>query len=319
MTKLLTIAIPTFNRAARLDRQLAWLDRNIERLESQCAVIVSDNASTDSTPQICEKWRSTLAARGVEVHVVRNPSNIGPLGNIASCITKTESRFVWVIGDDDEIPDEKLAWIVMRLHADPELASIVLNFEGVGKTVYPRCFRFDADQLGDGKKIVSECLRQAYFGLAFMTAQIYRTEFAKAALRAWPESSQNYDGQIFLTAYTAMMGRALATRETHVKYVTGDNVYEKNPRVGMTLYADSLDVFLQLHRVGFSSELCLYLAWRHAWGLKKRFLSLMLVNNPAVTLRTAFRVIGSMIKLCALHAETEEQRRQEDSPEVVPV
>lgn len=297
MSKLLTIAIPSYNRAARLDRQLAWLSRNLAELEGECAVIVSDNASTDETPTVCAKWRDEFAARGVSVLINRNPANVGPLPNIARCIELSTSRFTWVIGDDDEIPDDKLAWVVARLCADPQLASIVLNFNGTGKSQYPRCFTHAHDLLDEGEVVMGECLKQAYFGLAFMTAQIYRTEFAQAALRAWPDGGRNYDFQVFLTAFVGRRGRVLATSETHCTYVTGDNVYERNKRVGMTLYADSLEVFVNLRRIGYDSPLCRQIAWRHVWQLKRRFVKNAFQVNPLLTLKTVARAIGYICQL----------------------
>ncbi len=49
MHKLLTIAIPTYNRAELLDKQLAWLAQAIQGFESDCEIFVSDNCSTDHT------------------------------------------------------------------------------------------------------------------------------------------------------------------------------------------------------------------------------------------------------------------------------
>src|SRR5688572_5875335 len=169
MPKLLTIAIPTYNRAAKLDGQLAWVDRNLRGFESQCDVIVSDNASPDDTPAVCAKWRATFASRGVDVHINRMPTNVGPLPNIARCVELSTSRFTWVIGDDDEIAEGTLALVLAHLARDPDLASIVLNFEGVGLTRYARCFNLDHDRVGDGRVVMSDLLQQAYWGLAFMT------------------------------------------------------------------------------------------------------------------------------------------------------
>jgi glycosyltransferase involved in cell wall biosynthesis len=298
MSRLLTIAIPTYKRAAKLDGQLACFTQSVGGIESHCDVILSDNASPDETAAVCAKWRDVLAPRGVRVQINRMPSNVGPLPNIARCIELSNSRFTWVIGDDDEIREGTLRFVVSQLQRDPDLASIVLNFAGVGKTVYPRCFDFPADQLGDGRAIMTACLRQAYVGLAFMTAQVYRTEFAQAALRAWPAGRANYDYQVFITAFAGAQGRVLATRDTHVSYVTGDNVYERDPRIALRLYADSLEVFVHLHRdAGYDASLCRALARRHLWALKKRFVKGAMRNNPLLTLTTLARAARYLSQL----------------------
>src|SRR5215213_8769408 len=103
MDHLLCIAVPTYNRAGILDQQLEWISRNIAGHEALCEIVLSDNASLDDTPSVCETWRAKFQERGIPVRVVRNPRNIGPLPNIRQCIELSKSRFTWVVGDDDVI------------------------------------------------------------------------------------------------------------------------------------------------------------------------------------------------------------------------
>jgi Glycosyl transferase family 2 len=51
MDILLSIVIPTYNRAVELDRQLGWLAQEIKGYEQECEVFISDNCSTDQTPE----------------------------------------------------------------------------------------------------------------------------------------------------------------------------------------------------------------------------------------------------------------------------
>jgi glycosyltransferase involved in cell wall biosynthesis len=60
MNKLLTIAIPTYNRADLLDKQLEWLSQAIKGYESECEIFVSDNCSSDHTQEIIQKWQDIL-------------------------------------------------------------------------------------------------------------------------------------------------------------------------------------------------------------------------------------------------------------------
>lgn len=54
--KILSICIPTYNRAELLDETLKLLFSNPEFDESKIEVIVSDNCSTDNTPQVILKY-----------------------------------------------------------------------------------------------------------------------------------------------------------------------------------------------------------------------------------------------------------------------
>lgn len=68
-TPLLTIAIPTYNRASILDSTLAHLIGDADFDSSRVEIVVSDNASTDNTAEIVAKYP------GVLYHC--NPENIG--------------------------------------------------------------------------------------------------------------------------------------------------------------------------------------------------------------------------------------------------
>jgi glycosyltransferase involved in cell wall biosynthesis len=98
---LLTIAIPTYNRAAILERQLAWLAAAVRGHEADCELIVSDNASTDETPQVIDRWRAGLPAVLIRTH--RQAQNVGAIRNIAWCIASASGRYVWSVGDDDAV------------------------------------------------------------------------------------------------------------------------------------------------------------------------------------------------------------------------
>lgn len=94
---LLTIAIPTWNRAGHLGRLLDALlpmtAAHVDRIE----IIVSDNGSTDGTPaMLAEACRDRP-----DVRVLRNATNIGGDGNIACCFQQARGSYVWIIGDDD--------------------------------------------------------------------------------------------------------------------------------------------------------------------------------------------------------------------------
>lgn len=101
---LLTIAIPTYNRAACLKDLLSVLADQMKD-ESRVELIVSDNASPDETPSVIQDF----VARGLRVRYMRNPQNIGPDANFLQCFEQAMGKYVWIFSDDDLIVPGGLA------------------------------------------------------------------------------------------------------------------------------------------------------------------------------------------------------------------
>lgn len=101
---LLTIAIPTYNRAAFLELCLKRISEELVSLSADqrmlVKVYVSNNASTDNTTEVIAQCQLNEAG---EFEVVVNPENIGGERNVAQCYTSATTPYVWVLGDDDVI------------------------------------------------------------------------------------------------------------------------------------------------------------------------------------------------------------------------
>jgi glycosyltransferase involved in cell wall biosynthesis len=312
MSKLLCIAIPTYNRAAALDRQLETISRTLAGHEASCQLVISDNASSDYTPEVVERWRSHFVARGVPFDALRNARNMGPLPNIRQCIARADARFTWVVGDDDQVSDRALPWLVDTLTRDPDLASVVMNFSTSGASTLPRCFDFGGDLNESGRAVVTRCLQQRPWGLAFITAQVYRTEYAQAAYWLWPEGASNYDYQIFITAAVALQGRSYATQEVLVDYVTGQNVYHKDPRINVRLMADTLEVFVRLRELGIPTSLIRAIAREHLTGIVLGFGRQALRVNPRYSIRTLLRMAAYTVEIARMPRD--ERAVDDDAP-----
>ncbi|OBQ16117.1 glycosyltransferase family 2 protein [Anabaena sp. AL93] len=113
MNKLLTIAIPTYNRAELLDKQLTWLSQAIQGFESECEILVSDNCSTDHTQSIISKWQNILT--NITFKSNKNPENIGVMRNIFHCLSSATTKYVWTIGDDDPIQERAVAYVMDKI------------------------------------------------------------------------------------------------------------------------------------------------------------------------------------------------------------
>jgi len=99
--KLLTIAIPTYNRACFLNVLLGSIYAQLIDKNYPVNVIVFDNNSSDETAAVVASYKN----KGLPVVYKKNKSNIGADGNIARAFVDSASKYVWVVGDDDILLD----------------------------------------------------------------------------------------------------------------------------------------------------------------------------------------------------------------------
>lgn len=90
----LEIIIPTWNRFKYLERTLSQFANSPFK---SCKITIIDNASTDNTPQVCEKYKNIFP----NLRIIRNNKNIGLSGNILRCYEIAEEEYMWLVGDND--------------------------------------------------------------------------------------------------------------------------------------------------------------------------------------------------------------------------
>lgn len=109
---ILSIAIPTWNRAGFLQQNLRQLNKEISTVpDANIEVIVSDNCSTDQTSDVV---REAVSA-GLAVRYIRNKENIGWGRNFFQCFNLAAGRYVMVLGDDDFLLDGTLARVIEQI------------------------------------------------------------------------------------------------------------------------------------------------------------------------------------------------------------
>jgi abequosyltransferase len=253
---LITIAIPTYNRAAKLERQLTWLADAVRGHEDECELVVSDNCSTDETARVIEDWRARMPDLWIRTH--RQPKNIGAIRNIAWCISSAAGRFVWVVSDDDRIQQGALRLVINTLRRHDSLSLITLNFStrdvGTGlvrKDVY---YAFgDGVFHEDGRALFSRCLEKNWGGVALTTAQVYRTELARAGLASWPAGLDNLAVQVYWTGFCAIAGGALLTNDVVLECPIGGHFFSRVRRLHYQLqWLDLPEVYARLEGAGLS-------------------------------------------------------------------
>jgi len=127
---LLTIAIPTYNRAKYLGQLLSAIARQLKP-EMPVQVLVSDNASTDETQPLVHRFIQT----GLALTYLRNDENKGPDANIFQCFSQASGTWVWIVGDDDIIVDGGIARVLEYLRSGTFSMLYLHPFSFSGDTV----------------------------------------------------------------------------------------------------------------------------------------------------------------------------------------
>ncbi len=97
-TFLLSICVPTYNRADLLEHCLNSISKSISGYEDFIEVIISDNNSSDNTQAVINSFHNRIK----NIFSYRNSTNLGFNGNLIKIVDEYVSgRYCWIIGDDD--------------------------------------------------------------------------------------------------------------------------------------------------------------------------------------------------------------------------
>jgi glycosyltransferase involved in cell wall biosynthesis len=119
---LLSLCIPTYNRAGLLEPMLQSLCRQCAAFGDQLEIVVSDNASTDDTRAVVD-----AASAVAPISYFRNAENVGSR-NFLLAVERASGEYAWVLGDDDLVLDGGLRTVVDALHAHPEIDYFYVNY-----------------------------------------------------------------------------------------------------------------------------------------------------------------------------------------------
>ena len=202
---LVSIGIPTYNRAALLEHALgSALGQTYEHLE----VVVSDNASTDDT-----EWVLHARARhDPRLRIVRQPENRGLTANFNAVYEAVRGDYVLLLSDDDWLDRDYVERCVAELEADPGLAVVAGAY---------RSFRHDGTDAGRGTVLQLEqedagARISAYLAQATHASLFYGVMRAAAVERAAPKRNVLANDWLFTAAVLVTgRGRTLTTTEYH--------------------------------------------------------------------------------------------------------
>lgn len=111
---LVSIGLPVFNGEEVLEDTIRSI---LAQQYGDIELVISDNASTDSTEEICR----ALAAKDRRISYHRHPENRGLLRNFEFAIQAARGTFFRWIGDDDRLDPAYTTTCLAAFAADPRL------------------------------------------------------------------------------------------------------------------------------------------------------------------------------------------------------
>lgn len=109
---LLTIAIPTWNRARTLETALLRILPQVKSWSDIVQLVVSDNASTDCTREVINNF--VLEYPEIKINYFLQETNLGFYGNFCKVKELSNGKYIWILSDDDFV-DEKLIDRIINL------------------------------------------------------------------------------------------------------------------------------------------------------------------------------------------------------------
>ncbi len=124
MPPLVSICVPTCNRAPLLRVMLEAILPQVAAAGDEVELCVSDNASSDATAEVI-----ALAQAIAPFRHSRNPTNLGPIANFHRLANEmARGQYVWMLGDDDLVRPGAVARVLEALRANADLDAFYVNF-----------------------------------------------------------------------------------------------------------------------------------------------------------------------------------------------
>ncbi|PIR69941.1 MAG: hypothetical protein COU47_00725 [Candidatus Niyogibacteria bacterium CG10_big_fil_rev_8_21_14_0_10_46_36] len=125
---LISIGLPVYNSVSREngEKELCRaLDSLLAQTHARTEIIISDNASSDSTDAICTAY----AARDSRIRYIRHTENKGQVANISFVIREARGSYFMLASDDDVWEKNFIELLLAALEAHPEYQVAMGSFD----------------------------------------------------------------------------------------------------------------------------------------------------------------------------------------------
>lgn len=145
-----SILIPTYNYGHHIEEAI---DSALNQTYTDFEIIIVDDASTDNTDEVVQKYLSDK-----RITYYKNPVNLGLVGNFNKCLTYAKGTYLKFLLADDKLEPTLLEKFVPVMEQYPNVSLVTSNREVFGSESKKRILPFTG--LQEGKKVIFESLRE---------------------------------------------------------------------------------------------------------------------------------------------------------------
>jgi glycosyltransferase involved in cell wall biosynthesis len=179
---LLSICIPTYNRSDELKARLEEIVVQIYKYSigaDDLQIVISDNNSRDNTSVMISQLMSQHTNINIKFH--KNKKNLGYGKNINELIKLSESKYIWLCGDDDYISDNAI-YNILNILKTEEPEYIVLNSLNYDLKTNKYSKKNIIDDLKDGFFNSDQVLSEYFEIIVFIGSNVFSRKLALKAL-----------------------------------------------------------------------------------------------------------------------------------------
>lgn len=264
--RLVTVAVPTYNRPNLLQRVLDnLLDQDYENFE----VIVSDNATAgDEVEEVIKRFDGKFK----KFRYFKQTKNVGALKNFFFLLEQAQGSYFMWLADDDEITPGYISYLVEMLDCDVSASSVSANWllileEGKCQLMPRREYKSNHWFLRAAKYIWRA--NDAFFYGLHRADYIRRAKFQGYW---WPNQQVLTNWAYVFLFDQVLKGKILVADDWNVRYLNHSYVH-KNYEINRGGLVNLLKGVLRRFNL-----YCLYLAKVFAAGYYVLFIPLMIVS-----------------------------------------
>ena len=233
-----SVIIPVYN-------EIRFIQKTLESVIGDAdEIILSDNASTDGTSDICQSF----ADKYPEIKYIRQKENIGALKNLIFCIEKSNGKYTRNLGAHDN-PSQGSTTKMLSLIEKNHDASMVYPKYCIYLNPDDSFDSFAVNNFGEYLSSDSSFIRVKHlikdisdFGMFY---SLYKTEFLKIAIKTCGVF-QNILSDYSIIAYMAKAGKIIPENKSVIyRYIPRPETgYEHLKHISKQLVGDESNIYL---------------------------------------------------------------------------